>query len=237
MKLKDKTALVTGGTSGIGAAIAKRFSAEGARVIVTGTSEQTVVPAQAYAEALVSDAGDPAAIRELIKFVGKLDILVVNAGVAKRTRIGMVTEAEFDEQVRVNLRGPFFLLQEAAAMMNAGGSIILISSLAALRGMPDVIVYGATKAALRSLGLSLAMELAPFQIRVNTITPSGITTQIRRKMGDLHDIEVPPTYPLGRFGHVDDIVGAAMYFAGDESLFTTGSELIIDGGNAALGRT
>ncbi len=235
MQLKDKVALITGGTNGIGAAIAKRFSAEGARVIVTGSRPETVAAVD-YAEAIVSDAGDSTAVKDLLKFTGPLDILVVNAGIARRSRISEVSEYQFDEQFRVNVRGPFFLLQDAAPLMNPGGSIILISSLAALRGMPDVIVYSATKGALASMGRALAMELAPQRVRVNIITPSGIATSIRRKMGDLGDIKVPPTYPLGRFGSADDIVGAAMYFASDDSLFTTGSELIIDGGNAALGR-
>lgn len=232
MKLQHKTALVTGGTSGIGAAIAKRFSAEGARVIVTGTRPETVAAVD-YAEAIVSDTGDLTAIMELLKFAGPLDILVVNAGIARRARLPTITETHFDEHFRTNVRGPLFLMQQAAETMNSEGSIVLISSLAAIRGMPDLVVYGASKAALRAVGLSLSMELAPRGIRVNTITPNAISTPIRSKMGD-----GPPVYPpLGRFGSADEVASAALYFASDESRYVTGSELIIDGGKHVLGRT
>jgi NAD(P)-dependent dehydrogenase (short-subunit alcohol dehydrogenase family) len=233
--LKDKVALVTGGTSGIGAAIAKRFHAEGARVIVTGTSAATVEPARTYAEALVSDAGDPQAAKELIAHIGRLDILVVNAGISLMAPLDATDEATFDALFRVHARGPFFLLKHAAPAMTDGGSIILISSVAAIRAMPGRAAYAASKAALRSLGTSLVLELSPRGIRINTITPGSIDTPINAKNHAYH-VKWPCPIPLGRRGTVEEITSAALYFASDESKFTTGSELCIDGGISSVFR-
>ncbi len=233
MQLKDKEALITGGTSGIGAAIAKRFAAEGARVSITGLKQR---PLPHTYPLFVSDAGDPDAARYLIKLVGPLDILVVNAGIAQRARIKDTTEESFDAQFRVNTRGPFFLLQAAAPIMRPGGSIILISSMCAVRGIPDLIAYGASKAALRSIGLGLSMELAPRNVRVNTITPAGIVTPLKHRAGPALTTQTPAPYPLNRLGTPEEVAAAALYLASDESAFVTGTELFIDGGISALGR-
>ena len=188
--LKNKIALITGGTSGMGAATAKRFHEEGATVIVTGSSPATVEAAHKampYVEAIVSDAGDPKAAKALVDHVkqkhGRIDVLFVNAGIATVAPLAAADEAHFDELFRVNVRGPYFLLKNAVPVMSDGGSIILTSSMGALKGMPGLSVYSATKAALRSFGLSLAAELAPRRIRVNTITPGPINTPIAGKMG------------------------------------------------------
>ena len=240
--LKNKVALISGGTSGIGAATAKRFHDEGATVIVTGSNSNSVEAAKKampYVEAYVSDAGDAKAAKTLVDRVtekhGHIDILFVNAGIAKIAPLVGTEESVFDEQFRVNVRGPYFLLKSAAPILSDGGSIILTSSIAANRASPGMSVYAATKAALRSLGMTLAVELAPRRIRVNTITPGPINTTIPVKMGFTQEQmeglgQMVVNGPLKRPGEPEEIAAAALYYASDESRFTTGSELVVDGG-------
>jgi NAD(P)-dependent dehydrogenase (short-subunit alcohol dehydrogenase family) len=240
--LKNKVALITGGTSGMGAATAKRFHAEGATVVVTGSSAASVEAARKEMpniEVIASDAGDPQAAKILIEHVrekhGRIDILFVNAGIARVAPIGTVDEALFDRVFGVNLRGPFFLIKHALPVLVDGGSIILTSSAGAVKGMPGLSVYSATKAALHSLGLTLAAELAPRAIRVNTITPGPINTPISGKMELTPEqmagfAQMTERLPLRRPGQPEEIASAALYFASDESRFTTGTELRVDGG-------
>jgi NAD(P)-dependent dehydrogenase (short-subunit alcohol dehydrogenase family) len=240
--LKSKIALITGGTSDMGAATARRFHAEGATVVVTGSSETSVAAASRdmpEVEVLVSDAGDPRAAKALIDRVrekyGRIDVLFVNAGIARVAAIEGTEEAVFDELFSVNVRGPYFLLKHAVSALSDGGSVILTSSSSAVQGMPGLSAYAATKAALRSLGLTLAAELAPRAIRVNTITPGPIDTPIAGKMGLSAEqlagfAQMIGQVPLRRPGKPEEIAAAALYFASDESRFTTGTELRIDGG-------
>jgi len=227
--LKNKITLITGGTSGMGAATAKLFHEEGATVIVTGSSPATVEAAQKampYVEAIVSDAGDPKAAKALVDRIkekhGRIDVLFVNAGIARVAPLVAADEAHFDELFRVNVRGPYFLLKNAVPVMSDGGSIILTSSMGAIKGIPGVSAYGATKAALR-------------RIRVNTICPGPIKTPISSKMGlspeqIAHYGQIMAKGPFARPGEPEEIAAAARYFASDESKFTTGTELRIDGG-------
>jgi len=240
--LKNKIALITGGTSGMGAATAKRFHAEGATVVATGSSAASVEAARKEMpdmEVIASDAGDPQAAKILIDHVrekhGRIDILFVNAGIARVAPIGAVDEALFDKVFSVNLRGPYFLIKHSLPVLSDGGSIILTSSAGAVKGMPGLSVYSATKAALHSLGLTLAAELAPRAIRVNTITPGPINTPIGAKMGLTAEqmagfAQMIERLPLRRPGQPEEIASAALYFASDESGFTTGTELRVDGG-------
>lgn len=241
-KLAGKIVLITGGTSGIGAAAATLFRDEGAIIVATGSSAASVEAARAQMsdiEFIVSDAGDPAAAKALIEHVrvthGRLDVVFANAGINRLAPIEEVDEEIFDRLLGVTLRGPFFLLKYAVGIMTDGGSIILTSSTAALRGMATTSVYGAGKAALRALGLNLAVELAPRKIRVNTITPGPVATPFGQKLG-LTEEQIAGfgamigRIPLGRMGAADEVAAAALYFASDASGFTTGAELVIDGG-------
>lgn len=244
-RLSGKIALITGGTSGIGAATVQLFHEEGATVVATGSSPASVDAARAQmpgVEFIASDAGDAGATKVLVDHVrekhGRIDILFANAGTSRLAPIEAVDEAVFDMLLNVTLRGPYFLLKHAVPIMPDGGSIILTSSTAAVRGMAATSVYGAAKAGLRALGLSLAVELAPRKIRVNTITPGPIATSIGEKMG-LTPAQIAgfgamiARVPLGRMGESAEVAAAALYFASDNSKFTTGAELRIDGGITA----
>jgi NAD(P)-dependent dehydrogenase (short-subunit alcohol dehydrogenase family) len=247
-RLKGKIALITGGTSGMGAATAKLFKAEGATVIVTGSNPETLEAARRDLddiEVIASDAGDPAAARSLVDEVkgrhGRIDVLFVNAGVAKTAPVDRGDEVFFDSQFNVNVRGPYFLIQHAARAMPDGASIILTSSIAHAKGMAGLSVYSATKAALRSFGRSFAAELAPRGIRVNVISPGPIETPIWGKMGVTAEKlgamreHIASTIPLKRVGRPEEIAAAALFLASDESSFTTGTDLPVDGGRLDVG--
>ena len=242
-KLDGQIALISGGTSGIGAATAKLFQSEGATVIVTGSNPKSLDAARANlpdVEVIASDAADPNAAKTLVDHVtakhGRIDILFVNAGVAYFAPIQSVDEAFFDSQFNTNVRGAFFLMKHASPVISDRGSIILTASVAgSIGGSGGGSVYGATKAALRSFGRTFAVELAPRGIRVNTISPGPIETPIFGKAGMTPEqmdgfVEgLKAQIPLGRVGQSEEVARAALYLAADAT-FTTGAELFVDGG-------
>jgi NAD(P)-dependent dehydrogenase (short-subunit alcohol dehydrogenase family) len=242
-RLQNKIALISGGTSGIGAATAKLFRDEGAVVIATGSSQASIDKVRADLpgiELIASDAADTAAVKALIDQVkakhGHIDVLFINAGIARFAPSSQIDEAFFDLQFNTNVRGPYFLLKHAAPVMADGGSIILTASVAgSTGGLPGASVYSATKAALRSFGRTFASELAPRRIRVNTISPGPVDTPIFLKNGypqaaaDAFLEDAKTRIPLGRAGQPDEVARAALYLAADAS-FTTGAELFVDGG-------
>ena len=246
-KLEGKIALITGGTSGIGAATARLFQAEGATVVVTGSNPDTLQAARTALpgiEVVESDAGDVAAIRTLVDAVasrhGRIDVLFVNAGVFRVAPADAVDEAMFDLQFDINVRGAFFLLRHAMPVLSDGGSVILTSSVAGVVGQGGMTVYSATKAALRSFGRTFAAELAPRRIRVNTISPGPIETPIVGKaglspeqLGGMME-QILAAVPLGRVGQSDEVAKAALFLASDDASFTTGAELFVDGGAADI---
>jgi NAD(P)-dependent dehydrogenase (short-subunit alcohol dehydrogenase family) len=242
-KLNGKIGLISGGTTGIGAETAKLFQSEGATVIVTGSSERSVEAAKAALpgiEVLLSDAGNVAATKRLVDHVkarhGRIDVLFVNAGIAKFAPIEAIDEAFYDSQFNVNVKGAFFLIKHAIPVIPDGGSIILTASVAGANGgLGGSTVYGSTKAALRSFGRTIAKELAPRGIRVNTISPGPIVTPILDKSGftpaqkDSFVEGAKTRIPLARTGTTAEVAAAALYLAADAT-YTTGAELFVDGG-------
>jgi NAD(P)-dependent dehydrogenase (short-subunit alcohol dehydrogenase family) len=247
-RLKNKRALVTGGTSGIGLETARQFLEEGARVAITGTNPDTVESARKELNgnvlAIRANAGDVAgqqAVAEAIRQdFGGLDILFVNAGVADFRPVEQWNEAGFDRSIAINLKGPFFLVQALLPIFANPASIVLNTSINARIGMPNSSVYSATKAGLISLARTLSGELIQRGIRVNAISPGPISTPIYGKLG-LSEADLKATtatiqnqIPAGRFGNPSEIAKAVVFLASDESAFTVGSELIIDGGMSNL---
>jgi NAD(P)-dependent dehydrogenase (short-subunit alcohol dehydrogenase family) len=247
-RLKDKRALITGGTSGIGLETARQFLNEGARVAITGTNPATieVACAELRGDVLVirADAGDVAgqqAVAEAVREAfGGLDILFVNAGVADFRPIEQWDEAGFDRSVAINLKGPFFLVQALLPILANPASIVHNTSINARIGMPNSSVYAATKAGLVSLVRTFSGELISRGIRVNAVSPGPISTPLYGKLGlaeaDLKAMaaSVQSQIPAGRFGDPGEIAQAVVFLASDEAAFTVGSELVIDGGMSNL---
>jgi NAD(P)-dependent dehydrogenase (short-subunit alcohol dehydrogenase family) len=244
-QLENKTALVTGGSTGIGLAIARRFIAEGATVYLTGrrkaeldTAVETLGKRAIGVQSDVSDLDD---LDRLFTTIGanteRLDVVVANAGVGVYAPLGEITEAGFDYTSDVNVKGTVFTVQKALPLLPDGASVILLSSSAALRGAPGLSVYGATKAAIRSLARTWAAELAGRAIRVNALTPGPVETpggdaaRVAMAQGDRQPENASgPGIPLARTGHPDEVAATALYLASDQSSFTTGTELFVDGG-------
>lgn len=243
-RLKDKRALITGGTSGIGLETARQFLKEGARLAITGKNPSTLEAARKElgSDVLVipSDASDVTAQKAVAESVqqrfGALDILFVNAGIAELLPVDRWSEAAFDRSFAINVKGPFFLIQALLPVFANPASIVLNASVNAHIGMPNTTVYGASKAALLSLARTLSGEFISRGIRVNAVSPGPIATPLYSKLGlseaDLKTVStsVVNLVPAGRFGSPREIAHAVVFLASDESAFTVGSELLIDGG-------
>ena len=246
-KLENKIAVITGGTTGIGLATAQLFIEEGAKVIVTGRNPETLDQARKIlgsdTDVIAADTSDLKAVEQLFKTIAerykKIDALFVNAGVAKFALLAQSTPEFFDEQFNVNVRGAYFTVQHAVPLIADGGAILFTASMVTSIAEPMSSVYSATKAALRSFGRSLASELAP-RIRVNTVSPGPIETPIFGKLGLPSDVikafaaDMLQRNPLKRFGQGHDVAKAALFLLSDQSAYTTGTELFVDGGMASL---
>jgi NAD(P)-dependent dehydrogenase (short-subunit alcohol dehydrogenase family) len=246
-KLDNKIAVITGGTTGIGLATAQLFIEEGAKVIVTGRNPETLNQAKTVlgpgADVIAADTSDLKAVEQLFKTIAerykKIDALFVNAGVAKFAPLAQSTPQVFDELFNVNVRGAYFTVQHAVPLISDGGAILFTASMVTSIAEPMSSVYAATKAALRSFGRSLAGELAP-RIRVNTISPGPIETPIFGKLGLPSEMvhafaaDMLQRNPLKRFGQAHDVAKAALFLLSDQSAYTTGVELFVDGGMASL---
>jgi NAD(P)-dependent dehydrogenase (short-subunit alcohol dehydrogenase family) len=245
-KLSGKTALITGGTTGIGLAAARLFHAEGARVFITGRSEKTLAEAKrqlpADVTAIRSDTSRLQDIDALIVTlkpqVDHLDVVFINAGVARFLPFESVTPEIFDEMFDINIRGAYFTIQKLLPLMVSGSSVVLTTSVAADLGFATSSAYGATKAALSSLARTLSNELAPRGIRVNEVSPGPIETPIYDKMGlpaeqaaGFKDT-MAHLVPLRRMGEPDEVARAALFLASDDSSFLLGAKIRIDGGLA-----
>jgi NAD(P)-dependent dehydrogenase (short-subunit alcohol dehydrogenase family) len=247
-RLAGKCALITGGTTGIGLETARQFLREGARVMITGNNPRNLESAQkelgSDVAAVLSDAADVAAQKQVAdrarQLFGTLDVLFVNAGVVDMRPIEQIDEAAFDRSFAINLKGPFFLVQSLLPVFANPASIVLNASVNAHIGMPNTTVYAATKAALLSLVRTLSGELIGRGIRVNAVSPGPISTPLYGKLGfseaELKNVaaSIQGQVPAKRFGTPSEIASAVVFFASEESAFTVGSELLIDGGMSNL---
>lgn len=243
-RLTGKRALITGGTTGIGLETARQFIEEGARVAITGSNPATLEAARKElgkdALVIASDAGNVSAQKELAQTVrdafGALDVLFVNAGIVEMRPIGQWDEASYDRSFAINLKGPFFLIQALLPIFSNPASIVLTTSINAHMGMPNSSIYSATKAALVSLARTISGELITRGIRVNAISPGPIATPLYTKLGlkEADAKALQSQIPAGRFGKPSEVAEAVVFFASDESAFTVGSELVIDGGMTNL---
>jgi NAD(P)-dependent dehydrogenase (short-subunit alcohol dehydrogenase family) len=247
-KLDGKTALITGGTSGIGLATAKRFVNEGAYVFITGRREPELATAVKETGSNVTGVrGDVSNLGDLDRLFaqikrekGRLEIVFANAGVAEYAPLGTITEQHYDSIFDINVKGLLFTVQKALPLMPDGSAIILNASIVASKGFTANSVYSATKAAVRSFARTWTTDLKARRIRVNAVSPGTIDTpglsdllasseagQQRRKM-------ISSSVPLGRFGTPDEIAKAVVFLASDDSSYVTGAELFVDGGLAQV---
>jgi NAD(P)-dependent dehydrogenase (short-subunit alcohol dehydrogenase family) len=245
-KLKGKTAVITGGNSGIGFATAKVFLREGAKVIITGRNEKSVQDAVQElgknAFGIVSDAGKMSDLNSLNQKVEQIspvvDILFANAGVGIFAPFQQTTEEIFDSNMDINFKGAYFTIQKLLPLVADASSIILNSTIILHSGMETTTAYAASKGAVLSFCKTLAIELAGRNIRVNSISPGPINTPIYSKMGMPEEAlkefaaGVMAKIPLKRFGESEDVANAALFLASSDSSFMTGSELFVDGGKS-----
>jgi NAD(P)-dependent dehydrogenase (short-subunit alcohol dehydrogenase family) len=244
VRLKNKTALITGGNSGIGLATAKLFVAEGARVVITGRNQATLEAAAKElgpnALAVVADATDIAAtesaVAQAVKAFGKLDIVFANAGIPGSTPIGGTTLEAFEAVIRTNITAVFFTVQAAAPHLNDGGSIILNGSVISVLGNPGYAAYAASKAGVRGMARVMASELAPRGIRVNVVAPGAAKTPIwngaapNAEAFAVLDKHISRSIPLGRLGEAEEVAKTVLFLASDDASNVNGAEIFVDGG-------
>ena len=247
MRLKGKTALITGGNSGIGLATAKLFVAEGAKVIITGRDQARLDAAAkelgANGFAVQADANDVAALEKAFaqaaaKF-GKLDIVFANAGIAGNTPVGGTTLAAFESVIRTNLTSVFFTVQAALPHLNDNASIVLNGSVISVLGNPGYSAYAATKAGVRAMARVMASELSPRGIRVNVVAPGATRTPIwgpgiaTPEAEKALEKRFALSTPLGRMGEVDHIAKTVLFLASDDAAHVQGQEIFVDGGTTS----
>lgn len=243
-RLEGKVAVITGGNSGIGLASAQRLQAEGARVAIAGRSKKTLDDAvKTIGNGVLALQADVSKLPDLDKLyaevsrkLGKIDVLFVNAGVAKFAPFAQTPETLYDEQFDINVKGAYFTIQKALPYLNDGASIILNTSVAGMKGTAGASAYSATKAAMRSLARTAAAELAERGIRVNTVAPGPIVTPIFGRTGlpkeqiDEFAKNIISQVPLKRFGQPEEVAGAVAFLASSDASYITGVELNVDGG-------
>lgn len=240
--------MITGGNSGIGLATARAFVADGAKVVITGRSEATLKAAQdelgpdvLVIRADVSRVADITRAMEQIRAAfGRIDVLFVNAGIAKFVPLEDVTEGIFDETMGINLKGAYFTVQKAIPLLSNGAAVVLNASISAHVGMPNTSVYAASKAGILSLAKTLSTDLLARGVRVNVISPGPVETPIFDRMGMPREQtrqtkeQITRLTPLKRFAQPGEIADAVLYLSSHESRFIIGTNLVIDGGRIQL---
>ncbi len=245
MRLENKTALITGGNSGIGLATARLFIAEGARVAITGRNQATLDaaarelgPRLLAVNADVSEvAAIEAAVAAAVRDFGALDIVFANAGIAGPTPLGTTPLAAFERILRTNLTGVFLTVQAAAPHLRNGASVVLNGSVHGVLGAPGYSAYAASKAGVRAMARVLASELSPRGIRVNTVIPGATRTPIWSKIAPSPDAfaaleaRVAKAVPLGRLSDAEEIAKAVLFLASDDAANIQAAEIVVDGGH------
>jgi NAD(P)-dependent dehydrogenase (short-subunit alcohol dehydrogenase family) len=244
VRLANKTALITGGNSGIGFATAKLFVVEGAKVTITGRNEETLRAAAKElgqnALAVAADATDiaatDAAIRQAAEKFGKLDIVFANAGIPGDTPLGTTTLEVFEKVLRTNVTAVFFTVQSALPYLNDAASIILNGSVISVLGNPGYSAYAASKAGVRAMARVMASELSPRGIRVNVVAPGAARTPIWNGKAPTADAfavleqRLSRSTPLGRIAEADDIARIVLFLASDDAAHVQSAEIFVDGG-------
>lgn len=244
----QKTALVTGGTTGIGLATAQILARSGWRVFVTGRSQAKLDAATAAAEGLIGIQADMADLDDIVRLAAKLsadgvtlDALVANAGTAEKTVFGQTSPDTFDRTFDLNVRGVFFTVQGLLDCLADGSSVVLIGSIVSIKGMQDLSVYNASKAAVRSFARSWANDLRNRRIRVNTVSPGPVMTPLVHELqggadGGVEAFEAwaSQAAPAGRVGAPEDIAGVVKFLTSEQSSYVNGVELFVDGGLAQI---
>ncbi len=247
-KLEGKVAVITGGSSGIGLATARRFASEGAYVYITGRRQSELDAAvRQIGKNVTAVQGDVSNLADLDRLYarvkqqhGRLDIVFANAGIGKVTALGDISEAHFDNTFNINVKGLLFTVQKALPLLQDGGSIILTASINSIKATPGLSVYSATKAAIRSFARSWTLDLQARKIRVNAVSPGSTDTPGIGHFGQTEEqrkqivTSAVSTIPLGRLGDPDEIAKAVVFLASDDSSFITGIELFVDGGQAQV---
>jgi NAD(P)-dependent dehydrogenase (short-subunit alcohol dehydrogenase family) len=244
----EKVALVTGGTSGIGLATAKRFVSEGAYVFISGRRQKELDAAlKEIGQNVTAVQGDVSRLADLDRLFahvkkekGSLDIVFANAGIAKYAALEEITEELYDSIFDINVKGLLFTVQKALPLLRDGGSIILNASIVASKGLASNSVYSATKAAVRSFARTWTTDLKSRRIRVNAVSPGPIDTPglsqllASSEVGQQRKEMISTGVPLGRFGMPDEIAKAVVFLASDDASYITGIELFVDGGFAQV---
>ncbi len=247
--LKGKIVVITGGSSGIGLATAKRFVDEGAHVVITGRREEELKKAAASLKTNVTTVvGDVSRLEDLDRLYavvkekyGHIDILFANAGAGTIAPLALATEAHFDQTFDVNVKGLFFTVQKTLPLFKDGGSIILTSSVSNVLGLPGFSTYAASKAAVRNFARAWTLELKDRKIRVNCMSPGAIdtpalatTTGLTAEQVEQAIAQFTSQIPMGRRGMPEEIAAAVAFLASDESSYITGVDLAVDGGMAQV---
>jgi NAD(P)-dependent dehydrogenase (short-subunit alcohol dehydrogenase family) len=237
-RMVDKVALVVGGAKGIGLAVAELLAAEGASVVLTGRRADEVEAAAARvgrgARGLVADSALQEDLNRVVAAVrethGRIDALVLNAGISEPATLRDGTPEHFDRHFAVNVRGAVFGLQTALAAMGRGGSVVLMGSIADVMGVTPYGTYAATKAALRSYARTWTAELAPQGIRVNVVAPGPTDTAMMAQVPEEGRAALIAPIPLGRMARPEEVAAATLFLLSDEASFVAGAELCVDGG-------